>query len=111
MRCIFLFLILSSASAADKLAPPPVSKEEEARKAAEVLGETYQGTKADDNSEVLIDFGPTGGMNDEEKDVVLANYERTRGEYKEDESDSLFEKISKAYVRNLDRILVKRKTD
>ena len=112
MRWIFLFLLISSApaSAEDKVAPPPLSKEDEARKAAEVLGETYQAPKAD-QSEVIIDFAATEGMNDEEKDVVLANYERTKGEYKEDMSDSLFEKISKAYVRNLDRILVKKKID
>ncbi len=35
--------------------------------------------------------------------MVLANYERTKSEYKEDSSDTLFERISKAYVRNLDR--------
>lgn len=112
MKWLFLlFLFPSSASAEDKVAPAPLSKEEEARKAAEVLGETYQPPKAGTKSEELIEFAPTEGMNDEEKDVVLANYERTKGEYKEDMSDSLFERISKAYVRNLDRILVKKKID
>lgn len=39
-----------------------------------------------------------------------ANYQRTKNRYKSDESDELFEKVSKAYVRNLDRVLIKRKT-
>lgn len=104
MRWIFLFLIISNASA-------QANKDEEARKAAEVLGDTYQATQVPDKSEPLIDFTPTEGMNDEEKDIVMANYERTKSEYKEDSSDSLFERISKAYVRNLDRILVKKKPE
>ena len=103
MKGFFLLFILSIASAADKA--------EEARKAAEVFGDTYQAPQANDKSDVLIDFAPADVMNDEEKDVVLANYERTKAEYKEDISDTLFEKVSKAYVRNLDRILVKKKTD
>lgn len=111
MKWIFLLFILSSASAEDKVATAPVNKEEEARKAAEVFGDSYQAPKKNDKSEVIIDFEPTEVMNDEEKDVVLANYERTKSEYKEDSSDSLFERISKAYVRNLDRILVKKKPE
>jgi len=111
MKWIFLLLIVSSASAEDKFAPAPLTKEEEARKAAEVLGETYHPPKPEEKSEGFINFEPTGGMNDEEKDIVLANYERTKSEYKEDSSDGLFERISKAYVRNLDRILVKKKQD
>jgi isocitrate lyase len=82
--------------------------EEEARKAALVLGSTYTPKKADDKSEVLIDFEQKDPMNDEEKEVVLANYERTRSEFKEDSSDSLFERISKAYVRNLDKVLTRK---
>lgn len=38
------------------------------------------------------------------------NYQRTKNQYKSEESDELFEKVSKAYVRNLDRVLIKRKT-
>ena len=108
MRFFFLFLIVTSfASAADEAAPPALSKEEEARKAAEVLGATYTPTRPD---EALIDFSDSQ-MNDEEKEVVMANYERTKVQYKEDAGDSLFEKISKAYVRNLDKILTKKKPE
>ncbi len=106
MKFLFLILILSSTVFAET-----VNKEEEARKAAEVLGSTYTPKKADDKSDVLIDFEQKDTMNDEEKEVVLANYERTRSVYKEDSSDSLFERISKAYVRNLDKVLTRKKPE
>ena len=106
MKFLFLILILSATASAETM-----SKEDEARKAAEVLGSTYTPKRADDKSDVLIDFEQKDTMNDEEKEVVLANYERTRSEYKEDSSDSLFERISKAYVRNLDKVLTKKKPE
>lgn len=105
MKILFLMLILAPAFAAS------VNKEEEARKAALVLGATYTPPPANDKSDVLIDFEAKDAMNDEEKEVVMANYERTKSEYKEDSSDTLFERISKAYVRNLDRILTRRKPE
>jgi hypothetical protein len=51
---------------------------------------------------------PTG-MSDEEKDIMAANYDRRKGEYKTNEDDSLFQVLSKTYVRNLDRILTRKK--
>lgn len=106
MNWIFLFLLISVAGAEEK-----IDKNEEARKAAEVLGATYTPPKPDDKSDQLIDFEYSHGMNDEEKEVVLANYERTKSVYKEDSSDSLFERISKAYVRNLDKILTRKQPE
>ncbi len=106
MKFLFLILILSPAAFAET-----ANQEAEVRKAAEVLGSTYTPKKADDKSEVLIDFEQKETMNDEEKEVVLANYERTRSVYKEDSSDTLFERISKAYVRNLDKVLTRKKAD
>lgn len=106
MKFLFLILILSTNTLGET-----VDKEAEARKAAEVLGSTYTPKKADDKSDVLIDFEQKEAMNDEEKEVVLANYERTRSVYKEDSSDSLFERISKAYVRNLDKVLTRKKPE
>lgn len=103
MKALFLILLISTAWAQD-----PAAVEEEKRKAAEVLGATYTPTKPD---EALIDFAEESPMNDEEKEAVMANYERTKNEYKEDAGDTLFEKISKAYVRNLDRVLVKKKPE
>lgn len=102
MRIYFLFLITTLAWATD-----PSVKEEEARKAAEVIGATYTPGKPD---EALIDFSDSP-LNDEEKEIVMANYERTKQEFKEDPGDSLFERISKAYVRNLDKILTKKKAE
>ncbi len=106
MKFLFLLVILSTTALGET-----VDKEAEARKAAEVLGSTYTPKKADDKSDVLIDFEQKEAMNDEEKEVVLANYERTRSVYKEDSSDSLFERISKAYVRNLDKVLTRKKPE
>ena len=51
---------------------------------------------------------PTG-MSDEEKDRLMANYERTKSKYSPNENDSLFNVVSKAYVRNLDKVLTKKK--
>lgn len=106
MKFLFLILILSGSALGET-----VDKEAEVRKAAEFLGSTYTPKKADDKSDVLIDFEHKEMMNDEEKEVVLANYERTRSVYKEDSSDSLFERISKAYVRNLDKVLTRKKPE
>ena len=49
------------------------------------------------------------GMSDEEKDIMAANYDRTRSKYKTNEDDSLFQVLSKTYVRNLDKILTRKK--
>jgi hypothetical protein len=51
---------------------------------------------------------PTG-MSDEEKDVLMANYERNKSEYKSNEDDGIFKIVSKAYVRNLEKVLTKKK--
>ncbi len=50
---------------------------------------------------------PTG-MSDEEKDIMMANFERTKSRYNTKEDDSLFTIINKTYVRNLDKILKKK---
>lgn len=49
------------------------------------------------------------GMSDEEKDVMAANYDRTKTRYQTNEDDSLFQVVSKTYVRNLDKILTRKK--
>jgi hypothetical protein len=51
---------------------------------------------------------PTG-LSDEEKDVMSANYERNKKDYKTSEEDSLFQVLSKTYVRNLDKVLTRKK--
>lgn len=49
------------------------------------------------------------GMSDEEKDRLAANYDRTKTKYQPTEEDSLFQVVSKTYVRNLDKILTRKK--
>ncbi len=50
-------------------------------------------------------------LNEADQEVVMANYERTKGDYKSDEEDVLFQKVSKAYVRNLEKVLKKKKLE
>ena len=58
------------------------------------------------NSDTKSD--PTG-LSDEEKDIMSANYDRNKGDYKTSEDDSLFLVVSKTYVRNLDKVLTRKK--
>ena len=51
---------------------------------------------------------PTG-MSDEEKDIMSKNYERNKGKYNPRDEDSLFQVVSKTYMRNLDRVLTRKK--
>jgi hypothetical protein len=51
----------------------------------------------------------TTGMSEEEKSHIMANYDRTKGEYKAKEEDGLFKILSKAYVRSLDKVLKRKK--
>ena len=52
---------------------------------------------------------PDSAASEEDNEVMMANLERTRSKYDAKEEDELFDKVSKAYVRNLDKVL-KRKT-
>lgn len=51
------------------------------------------------------------GMNEEDKDVLMRNLERSRSKYEGQDTDELFERVSKAYVRNLHLILKRKKVD
>ncbi len=53
--------------------------------------------------------GDGSGMSDEEKDVIAANVDRNKSDFKANEGDSLFKVVSKTYIRNLDRILTRKK--
>ncbi len=46
-----------------------------------------------------------------EEDKILSNYESNKKEYRPGEDDGLFKILSKAYVRNLNKIWEKKKTD
>lgn len=49
------------------------------------------------------------GLTDADKDRMLSEYERNKKEYQGTEDDGLFKKVSKAYVRNLDKVLIRKK--
>jgi hypothetical protein len=49
------------------------------------------------------------GLSDEDKLVLMSAYEKNKSDYEGSEEDGLFSKVSKAYVRNLDKVLKKKK--
>ena len=49
------------------------------------------------------------GLTDADKERMLSEYERNKKAYEEKEGDGLFSKVSKAYVRNLEKVLIKKK--
>lgn len=49
------------------------------------------------------------GLSDADKDKLMSEYERNKGDYQGSEEDGIFSKVSKAYVRNLDKVLNKKK--
>jgi hypothetical protein len=49
------------------------------------------------------------GLSDEEKEMMAANYDRNKGNYKPNEDDTLFKVLSKTYMRSLDKILQRKK--
>lgn len=70
------------------------------------LGSATSSSSSSDSSAANQD---ATGMSDEEKDRMAANYDRTKTQYKTTEEDSLFQVVSKTYVRNLDKILTRKK--
>jgi hypothetical protein len=51
---------------------------------------------------------PTG-LSSEDKDFMVQNVERNPSKYRPEDFDNLFEVVSKAYARSLDRILIRKK--
>lgn len=49
------------------------------------------------------------GLTDADKERMLSEYERNKKDYKARDEDGLFNKVSKAYVRNLEKVLTKKK--
>ncbi|MFA5584278.1 MAG: hypothetical protein WDA09_08680, partial [Bacteriovoracaceae bacterium] len=72
------------------------------------IRESYENSNRSESGSVANYTDPTG-MSEDEKNVMMANYERTKGRYRPQETDSLFDVVSKAYVRNLDKVLTRRK--
>jgi hypothetical protein len=50
------------------------------------------------------------GLTTAEENALTSDYEKNKGAYLSTENDSLFQVLSKTYIRNLDRILVRKKT-
>lgn len=68
------------------------------------------GSGAGDNSGAGAGAGKDGtGLSDADKDRLMSEYERNKKDYLGTEEDGLFSKVSKAYVRNLDKVLIKKK--
>jgi len=77
------------------------------------LGQSYdQGTSGAGGSDAgnASGLADQTGLSEEEKNQMMAVYERTKHRYDSDGGDGIFEKVSKAYVRNLEKILVRKKS-
>jgi hypothetical protein len=68
------------------------------------------------NSQDVSNSGVTGavspdasGLSEDERERLLAEAERNKKDYRASEEDNLFAKVSKAYVRNLDKVLNRKK--
>jgi hypothetical protein len=49
------------------------------------------------------------GLSDADKERMLSEYERNKKDYTGKEEDGLFNRVSKAYVRNLEKVLTRKK--
>ncbi len=75
------------------------------------------GVGADDSSDFEKSYHSRGllrpgtkatGLSNSDQNKIMSEYERTKNDYKGTEDDGIFSKVSKAYVRNLDKILNKK---
>ena len=77
------------------------------------LGANGRGMNAGSNSGSGSGDGTDGkdgtGLSDSEKERMMSGYEKNRRDYEGAEDDNLFSKVSKAYVRNLDKVLIRKK--
>ena len=64
-----------------------------------------------DSSEAQSGAAPLNGseLSQDESDRLLAEVERTKADYASNDEEGIFKKVSNAYVRNLDKVLVKKK--
>lgn len=65
------------------------------------------GNSASSSGENALNDGT--GLSDADKEKLLSEYERNKKEYEGTDEDGIFNKVSKAYVRNLDKVLIKKK--
>jgi hypothetical protein len=55
--------------------------------------------------------GDSSGMTDAQKNAMFDEYNKNKKDYESSEDDTIFKTVSKAYVRNLDKILIKKKVE
>lgn len=67
------------------------------------------GEGSGDNATNLQQGKDATGLSDEERDRLLSEAERNKKDYQGQEEDGIFSKVSKAYVRNLDKVLIRKK--
>lgn len=72
-------------------------------------GEGAAGAAGDQNAVGNGEKVDSSGLSEADKDHIMVNYERNSSDYHTYDSDELFEKVSKAYVRNLNKVLIRKK--
>jgi len=72
---------------------------------------SHQFGNSNDNSSSSSDevVNDQTGMNDDEKEKLLTTVQDNKEQFQPNEEDGIFKLVSKAYVRNLDRILIRKK--
>lgn len=94
------------ASLKNEITDPSISGAKNGSSAAPVIQESFSSEAA------KVDTTSTkSALSDEDTEVMMANLERSRSQYEGKEEDELFSRVSKAYVRNMDKILKKKKID
>jgi hypothetical protein len=74
-------------------------------------GDSSSGTSGSSGSSSLSDAARMTGMKEGELKNMLDSAQRDRKNLSSGDDDSLFQKVSKAYLRNLDRVLLRKKGD
>lgn len=69
----------------------------------------YSGSTTEVDANAVDEKGSAAGMSEADQEHMRANYERSKNQYQPKDEDSLFQVLSKTYVRNLDRILIRKK--
>lgn len=64
-----------------------------------------------DGAQGALGSGDLSGLSDDEREKLLSEAEKNRRDYLGNEDDGIFKKVSKAYVRNLDKVLIRKKKE
>lgn len=69
------------------------------------------GTNSNNRNDNVLGRKSSDALTDADQEWVLKSYERNQSAYEGSDEDGLFQKVSKAYVRNLEKILDRKKID